>query len=80
MVRQAGATFATPPALPKLKIGRGDPPVPLKTQGSRKLSPASVIWVGKPLWCLDTRGACTIGPPQQNRIGIMARGSPAPSA
>ncbi|MPC39952.1 hypothetical protein E2C01_033505 [Portunus trituberculatus] len=45
-----------PTGTPKVKNEQGDPPVPLKTQGSRKLSPASVIWVGKPLWCLGKIG------------------------
>ncbi|MPC16563.1 hypothetical protein E2C01_009392 [Portunus trituberculatus] len=55
MVRRSGATSATPSASSELKIRQGNPPVPLRTLGSRKLSPASVIRVGKSLWCLGTR-------------------------
>ncbi|MPC59138.1 hypothetical protein E2C01_053153 [Portunus trituberculatus] len=69
MVRRAGAMSTTPPAHPKFKIGRENPPVPLRTQGSRRLSPASVIWVGISLWCLDTRGVCTVGHPSKTGSG-----------
>ncbi|MPC91968.1 hypothetical protein E2C01_087035 [Portunus trituberculatus] len=74
MVQWAGTTFASPPAPPKLKIG--DPPVPLKTQGSRKLLPASITRVGKPLWCLGTQGACTVGSPSRTGSGSWQEAHP----
>ena len=60
---RAGATSATPLASPKLEIKLGGPPAPVRTQGSRKLSPASIIPVGSPLWCLGTQGVCMVIPP-----------------
>ncbi|MPC62926.1 hypothetical protein E2C01_057017 [Portunus trituberculatus] len=56
MVLQAGALSATPPAPQKLKIG---------TQGSHRLSLASLIWVGLHGWT-----------PQENQIRVVAGGSP----
>ncbi|MPC53395.1 hypothetical protein E2C01_047283 [Portunus trituberculatus] len=45
--RQERRHVCNPTSTAKLKIGRGDPP--LKTQVSRKLSPAFIIRVGKPV-------------------------------
>ena len=55
--------ICSPAGTPKIRSRARGPPSPFRTQGSRRLSPASVIPVGRPLWCLGTREVCTVGPP-----------------